>query len=141
MKRSNSLLSGSCVSFKTLQRPPLSDIENEVKLKNEKTLAIGIRILRKLRTLALNEKNPVLCQEILRKAHQFSHQLAVGIINQAFKEKPSPIDNSLIEILHNLSQEYIEQDDDSGHSIPPHFSIRNLFLATDDIFARIEEKV
>jgi len=134
------LLGGSHVAFKKLERPPLSEQENELKLENEKNLKGGIRILRKLRTGALLEEDLIVQQNTLKEAHHFSEQMSDIILNQAISEKPYPIDPSFLERLQVAEDEHAEQDDDSGHGIPPGFSIQNLFRATEDMLARVQER-
>lgn len=134
------MLGGSHVGFKKRERPPLSEQERELELENKRRLQEGIGILRKLRTQALEEQNPVACQKILKEAHQFSDRMAEIIICQALEEKPFPIDPSFLETLQQARSEYANQDAGSGHAIPPQFSIQNLFRATEDMLARIEEK-
>jgi len=134
------MLGGSHVSFKQRERPPLSEEERELKLENEGKLQEGIGILRKLRTRALEEHDPIVRQNILKEAHQFSDQMAEVILSQTLSEKPSQIDPSFLETLQDARSKHIGQDANSGHGLPPHFSIQNLFRATDDMLARIEEK-
>jgi|GEM_PF-2246489 len=134
------LLSGSHVSFLKRDRPPLSDKERELQLENERKLQNGIIILRKLRTLALEAQDSAMRQNALKEAHQLSDQMAEVILNQALGDKPSPIDLSFLETLKETQGKYADQDDGSAHSIPPSFSISNLFQATDDMLVRIEEK-
>src|SRR3989344_304286 len=134
------MLGGSRVNFKKRERPPLSAQEREHELENKRKLQEGIVVLRKLRTLALETQDRTACQNTLKEAHQFSNQIAEVIINQALDEKPSPIDPSFIKTLQQARNEYANQDAGSGHANPPQFSIENLFRATDDMLARIEEK-
>jgi hypothetical protein len=135
-----SMLSGSHVAFKTLARQPLSEQERELQLGNERALRSGIWILRKLRTHVLQEQDQGACQSILKEAHEFSGQMAKVILDQALGDKPSQINPSYIEILRQLQHRYTDQDADSGYSLPPQYSIQNLFRATDDMLVRIQEK-
>ncbi|MSR85381.1 hypothetical protein EXS71_03035 [Candidatus Uhrbacteria bacterium] len=134
------LLGGSHVGFKKRERSPLSDQEREAKLENERKLQEGIRVLRQLRTWALEEQDSIARQNILKEAHQFSIQMAEVILNQALGDKPSPINSSFLETLQQARSEHADQDAGSGHGIPPQFSIQNLFRATDDMLVRVEEK-
>lgn len=134
------MLGGSHVSFKERKHPPLSEDERELKVENERKLQEGIGILRKLRTRALEEQDSIIRQNILKEAHQFSNQMAEVILNQALGAKPSQINPSFLETLQQARSDHADQDADSGHCIPPQFSIQNLFRATDDMLARIEEK-
>ncbi|MFA4833795.1 MAG: hypothetical protein WC619_03025 [Patescibacteria group bacterium] len=134
------MLSGSFVNFKKRERPPLSEPEREFKLKNEKKLKEGIGVLRKLRTQALDEEDPAEQQNILEEAHQLSSKMAEVILSQSLGDKPSPIDPSFLETLRQARSKHVDKDAGSGHGLPPQFSIQNLFRATDDMLARIEEK-
>ena len=134
------MLSGSHVTFKKRERPPLTEQENEFRLENERRLKRGIGILRKLKTQALAEENPGMRQDCLKEAHQFSAQMADVIFNQALSEKPSQINPVFLEELQNKKWEYSDKDAGSGHAIPPQFAITNLFRATEDMLARVEEK-
>lgn len=140
MENFEMMLGGSHVGFKKRERSPLSDQEREAKLENERKLQEGIGVLRKLRTRALEEQDSIARQNILKEAHQFSVQMAEVILNQALGDKPSSIDPSFLETLQRARSEHADQDAGSGHGIPPQFSIQNLFRATDDMLARIEEK-
>jgi hypothetical protein len=134
------MLSGSHVDFKKRERPPLSEHENELKLENERKLQEGIEILRKLRTQALEEQESSLQQSHLKEAHQFSSQMADVIMSQALNDTPSQIDPAFLSVLQKAQDEYKEKDAGSGRALPPQFSIINLFRATDDMLARVEEK-
>lgn len=134
------MLGGSHVAFKKRERPPLSDQENELKLENERMLREGIGILRKLRTQALEEKDPALRQKYLVDAHQFSSQMADVIISQSLNDKPSPIDPLFFKALQTAQEEHKDKDAGSGHALPPQFSVGNLFKAVDDMLARVEER-
>lgn len=140
MRNFETILGGSNGDFKKRERPHLSEYENEFKLENERRLQEGITILRKLRTQALEEQDPALRQNHLREAHQFSSHMADVIINQALNDKPQQIDPAFLEVLQKARDEHREKDAGSGHAVPPQFSITNLFRATEDILARIEEK-
>lgn len=135
------MLSGSHVGFKKREHPLLSEQESELKRENERRLQEGIDILRKLRTLALEEQNPNTRQNILAEAHQFSAQMAETILNQALSDKPFPIDDSYLSDLEKKRKEHQSQDAGSGHAIPPQYSVQNLFRATDDMLVRIQEQV
>ena len=139
-KNFDTILGGSHVAFKKRERPPLSDQENELKLENKRMLQEGVGILRKLRTQALEEKDPVLRQNYLVEAHQFSSQMADVIISQSLNDKPSPIYPSFLNALQKAREEHKDKDAGSGHALPPQFSVGNLSKAIDDILARIEEK-
>jgi len=134
-----SLLGGSLVRFKERKRS-LSEEEREYKQANERRLNGGIDILRKMRTQALEEVDPALCQAALQEAHQLSEQMAEVILDQVIGEKPSPIDAGFLETLSKLKDEHLGKDAGSGHGLPPQFSINNLFRAADDMLVRIEEK-
>ncbi len=134
------MLSGSHTRFKKREQPLLSEQENELKLTNKRILQEGIIILRKLRTQALAEQDPVVRQQFLVEAHHFSSQMAEVIINQALQDKPSAIDSAFLELLQKARETYGDKEADSGHATPPQFSVGNLFEAVDDMLVRIEEK-
>lgn len=134
------ILRGSHPAFKKRERPPLSEQENELSLENKRRLQEGIGILRKLRTQALEEQDPVLRQNYLREAHQLSSRMADVIIEQVLGDRPSPIDPAFAAVLQKAREEYRDTDAGSGHAIPPQFSIGNLFKAADDLLLRVEEK-
>jgi len=134
------MFGGSHVDFKKRERLALSENECELKLENERKLQKGIVILRKLRMQALEEQDPIVQQDVMKEAHEFSDQMADVIIDQALGEKPSQIDPSFLETLQQAQNEHADQDAGSGHANPPQFPIQNLFQATDDMIVRIEEK-
>lgn len=133
-------LSGSMVRFKKLERPALSEGEKDLKLENERELQKGIRILRQLRTRALEEETPDARQEILRTAHRLSEQMAEEVMNQSIGVKPTPIGSEFLEEVRELRNDYAETEEGSGHGLPASFTVGNLLKATDDMLARVEEK-
>ena len=135
------MLSGSHVAFKSRQRAPLSDSEQQLKYGNERTLQRGIYILRKIRTLALAEKDSVTPQAALNKAHQLAEQMGEVILNLSSYDKPVQISTSFLEMLSRMESRYKLHDADSGHFLPAQFSIGNLFRAADDMLVRVEERV
>ncbi len=134
------MLGGTHVAFKKRERPPFSEQESELKFENDERIREGIRILRQERTLALEEPDLVKRQDFLKEAHQFSEQMAEVIIKQALGDKPSPIEPSYLQALQRIRSEYAEKDADSGHGLPPGFSVQNLSLAADDMLVRVQEK-
>lgn len=134
------VLGGSHVGFKKRERPPFSKEESELKLENERYLGRGIEVLRKLRTRALEEKDPEIRQDILSEAHQFSDQMAEAILKQSLSDKPEEINDSYLEKLQDNENNYAGQDAGSGHGIPSSHPIENLCRAADDMLVRIEEK-
>jgi len=134
------MLSGSHVAFKSRERVPLSDSEQELKYGNERTLQRGIYILRKLRTLALAEQDSIKQQSALIEAHQLAEQMAEVILNLSSSDKPVQIGPSFLEIQSRMESKYKPQDADSGHFLPAQFSIGNLFRAADDMLVRVEER-
>lgn len=135
------MLSGSIVSFKKLERPPLSEEERVLKLENERQLQGGITILRKLRTRSLAEQDLEAQQEMLREAHGLSAQMAEAIMDQSLGDKPSPIAPAFLKTLDEAKDKHAGHEADSGHGIPPQFSIQNLFRAADDMLVRIKDTV
>jgi hypothetical protein len=106
----NSLLSGSHTAFKTRERMPFSEKERELNAVNEHILgSIGIGILRKIRTQALEEKNPIVRHKLLNEAHALSTQMAEVILHLSLADKPIEIDKSFVDKLHTLSETYRDQ--------------------------------
>lgn len=136
----NDLLSGSHVAFKAMERPVYSETERELDLENKRKLQECIGILRKMRTSALETPSIELQQKFLKEAHELSEQVAEIIIDLSPRESPVPIEEEFKTKLVQLKDELKEQDAGSGYSLPPQFSIQNLFRATEDILVRIKEK-
>ena len=133
------MLDGSHVVFKSRERAPLSESEQQLKYGNERTLQRGIYILRKIRTRALTEQDSVTPQAALTEAHQLAEQMSEVILNISSSDKPVPINTSFLEMLSEMESRYKSYEADSGHFLPAQFSISNLFRAADDMLARVEE--
>lgn len=136
----DSLLGGSHVAFRKMERPEYSESERQLDLENKRKIQESIGILRKIRTSALETSNQEDRQKLLIQAHEFSGQVAQIIIDLATKEKPIRLEIEFQEEIAKLKEEHAEQDAGSGYSLPPQFSVQNLFRATEDILVRINEK-
>lgn len=136
----DSLLGGSHVAFKKMERPKYSETEREVDLENKRKIQESIGILRKMRTSALEASNQEERQKFLKEAHEFSGHIAGTIIDLATKETPTPLEVEFQEEITKLKEAHAEQDAGSGYSLPTQFSVQNLFRATEDILVRIDEK-
>jgi hypothetical protein len=134
----NSMLSGSHVSFRKMERE-YSESEKELDLENKRKLQEMIGHLRRLRTEALSIEDEAGQQEMLRGAHEMCSKTADTIIDLASKESPVSIDEDFLNELVNLKEGLENIDADSGYSLPPQFSIGNLFKATEDILMRVQE--
>lgn len=136
----NSLLSGSHVAFKAMERPVYSEPERELDLENKRKIQESIGLLRKMRTSALETSDQKEQQSYLKEAHELSDRVAQIIIDLCAKESPVPLEAAFQEKILKLNETHAEQDAGSGYSLPPQFSVQNLFRATDDILVRINEK-
>jgi len=136
----DSLLGGSFVAFKKMERRKFSENERELDLENKRRIQESIIILRKIRTRALETADQKEQQKLLKEAHEFSKHVADIIIDLTSKETPNPLEIEFQEELAKLKEEHAEQDDGSGYSLPPQFSVQNLFSATEDILVRVNEK-
>lgn len=131
---------GSHVAFKKMERPEYSETERELDFENKRRIQECIRILRKMRTSALETPDIELQQKFLKEAHELSEQAAEIVINLASLESPIPIEEEFKAKLVQLRKELEEQDAGSGYSLPPQYSVQNLFKATEDILVRIKER-
>lgn len=139
-QRLNSLLSGSHVSFRKMERPGYSDTEIEIDFENKRKIAESIRILRRMRTRALETTDLDERQNLLTQAHDFSVKVAGIVIELAKKETPTPLEAEFQEEVAKLKEEHEDYVAGSGYSLPPQYSALNLIQATEDILVRIGEK-
>lgn len=134
------LSGGSHVAFKKMERAEYSETERELDLENRRRIQECIGILRKMRTSALETQDKEDQQRFLKEAHKLSDEVSDIILDLAQREKPIPLEEGFKEEISKLKEEYIQQDAGSGYSLPPQFSVQNLFRATEDILVRIAEK-
>ena len=135
------LMGGSHVSFKKLERRQYSDEEKEIDYENKRTLQESIYLLRRMRTGALQTFDVEKQQQLLEQAHQLSEQTAQIVLDLVARDEPVAVGAEFKEVLSELQEKYSEHESDSGHALPPQFSIQNLFMAAEDILARINEEV
>jgi hypothetical protein len=138
---SKSMMNGTRAHFKSREKPELTSVEREIDVENKRIVQESISILRKLRTAALETGDQGKQQELLKQAHDFSTEVAEMIIDLSLKGQPVRIiEHQFTKRIDALKAEYKDQDAGSGYGLPPQFSIKNLFLATEDVLARIIEK-
>jgi len=135
-----SMMSGSHVNFKQREHPRLSEEEQRIMENNRYELRDGLTVLRQFRTLALEAQDVETRQRYLTEAHDFSRKMADEFWNKATEEKQTPLDPAFLEELKKKKEEYKEMEAGSAHPWTASYSIKNLFQATDDMIARIEEK-
>lgn len=132
-------LSGSLTSFRSREGGAPTPENKEQLDQNKNTLIEGLGVLRRYRTKALETPEGEKQQEILKDSHDFSREVANVIFTQTF-DGIKPLEKSFITDLKRRKDELSETDEGSGHSLPPQFSINNLFKATEDIATRVLEK-
>jgi hypoxanthine phosphoribosyltransferase len=136
----DSLLGGSHTSYKKIERSKYSDEEKEIDLENKRTIQKSIGLLRGLRTVILETSSKVDQQKFLKEAHELATQTAQVIIDLSLKESPTPPETEYTDKLAKFKKELEDVEPGSSYSLPPQFSVKNLFNATEDILVRVKEK-
>lgn len=134
------LLGGSHASYKKIERSKYSDEEKEVDLENKRTIQKSIELLRKIKTVILETASKADQQKFLKEAHELAIQTAQVIIDLSLKESPTPIETEYTDRLAEFKKELGNVEAGSSYSLPPQFSVKNLFNATEDILVCISEK-